>query len=62
MPQKINMVIQNGNAPFNAPKIAPNVAPKVALKAHSSSSSLSSGMVQRIHNVKPGCGSCGRHA
>jgi hypothetical protein len=60
MPQKINMVIHNGNAPFTASKMLPKVAPKVAPKAPSSS--LSSGMVQRIHNVKSGCGSCGRHA
>jgi len=55
MPQKINMFISNGN--ILPPQMSSNsnlaVAPKV-------NSSLNNSMISRIHNVKPGCGSCGR--
>jgi len=60
MPAKINMFISNGNptpqqhAAFNAANIAsaPSIKP---------SSALNSSIISRIHNVKSGCGSCGRH-
>jgi len=63
MPRKLNMVISNGNTlPViqrqlntaslgGAPSIASPKAP-TALKAP---------MLARVHNVRPGCGSCGRH-
>ena len=61
MPQKINMFITNGNFVPNSVKATINVAnlavtPAAAPKA----APLNSSMITRIHNVKPGCGSCGR--
>jgi len=55
MPQKINMFISNGNILPQQMSSNSNlaVAPKV-------NSSLNNSMISRIHNVKPGCGSCGR--
>jgi len=59
MPQKINMILSNGNMlppQINIANLA--VAPKTApLNA-----SLNTSMITRIHNVRPGCGSCGRKA
>ena len=63
MPQKINMILSNGSKPpvffqqqFNKASlgISPTLAPKAA-------TSLNSPFIARVHNVKPGCGSCGRH-
>ena len=58
MPAKISMSLNNGNytkaqlAVYQA-KMA--VAPKP--KGHQA---LNSSIVGRIHNVRPGCGSCGK--
>jgi hypothetical protein len=59
MPQRLNMFITNGNiippqikAQINTANLANIVAQK--------SSALNSSMISRIHNVRPGCGSCGR--
>lgn len=58
MPAKIFMRLNNGNytqkelAAFQA-KMAPIAKPK-------GSSALNSSIVGRIHNVRPGCGSCGK--
>jgi hypothetical protein len=57
MPAKLNMHISNGNPSpaqiraFTAASSAPVIKPP---------STLNSGMITRIHNVKPGCGGCGR--
>lgn len=63
MPQKINMFITNGNfiptqikSQINTANLATISAPKSAPK----SAPLNSSMITRIHNVRPGCGSCGR--
>ena len=62
MPAKINMVLSNGNyipqatRQINSASLAS--APIVATK---SVSSLNAPIISRIHNVRPGCGSCGRH-
>jgi hypothetical protein len=74
MPRKINMIISNGNnffpqqirpqlqqirpqlqqvRPQPQPQPQPENKPDVP---------LNSGMITRIHNVRPGCGSCGRKA
>ena len=53
--KKIGMQISNGN--FYS-SMAPPSAPKV--DAYKPKLSLSSSMIQRIHNVRPGCGSCGK--
>jgi hypothetical protein len=55
MPAKIKMTLFNGN--LNASYVQ---APP-AVKAVNIPSSLKSSMLSRIHNVKPGCGGCGRH-
>lgn len=58
MPAKLKMTLFNGN--MSASYIASAQAQPV-VKAVNIPSSLKSGMLARIHNVKPGCGGCGRH-
>jgi len=58
MPAKIKMTLFNGN--MSASYIA-SVQSQPAVKAVNIPSSLKSSMLSRIHNVKPGCGGCGRH-
>ncbi len=59
MPQKLNMLITNGNfIPANV-KSQINVA-NLAVIPTPKSAPLNSSMITRIHNVRPGCGSCGR--
>lgn len=62
MPAKINMFLSNGNyVPQQAKKtinianlaVAPSQAKQV-------NTSLNNSMISRIHNARPGCGSCGR--
>jgi len=56
MPARMNMVISNGNLlPPQIPKASSSV-----VSTSSPSSSLNSSIIKRIHNVRPGCGSCGR--
>jgi hypothetical protein len=59
MPQKLNMLITNGN--FIPPQIKSqiNTANLASIPA-ARSSALNTSMITRIHNVRPGCGSCGR--
>jgi hypothetical protein len=57
MPAKINMFITNGNIfPPQIQQIQQPTKPKTTNAA------LNSGMISRIHNIRPGCGSCGRKA
>jgi hypothetical protein len=59
MPQKLNMFITNGNPPSSIQRQFINTASLgVAPKAPSA---LNAPILARIHNVRPGCGSCGRH-
>ena len=58
MPAKIKMTLFNGN--LNASYIA-TLQSQPAVKAVNIPSSLKSSMISRIHNMKPGCGGCGRH-
>lgn len=51
MPQKIHMVLSNPNV-IKMPPIIP--------RPEKRNNNLKSPFVQRIHNVKPGCGSCGK--
>jgi hypothetical protein len=56
MPAKINMFISNGNVfppPMSPQQPQQITKPKPNIP-------LNSGMISRIHNIKPGCGSCGR--
>lgn len=56
MPQKIFMVLpRNGSVPFPQPSNN-----NVNLGSTPTNTSLQSSMISRIHNLKPGCGSCGR--
>lgn len=57
MPAVIKMRLLNMNPsgyqmPVNNTTVAPITAPPSTLK---------SSMIGRIHNIKPGCGGCGRH-
>ena len=60
MPSPIKMILTNaslGRAQFDAltrPKMATVPVPKKI-------ATLKSPMIGRIHNVRPGCGSCGGH-
>jgi len=55
MPQKIFMVLpRNGSVPF------PQPSKNVNLASRQKNISLNSSMITRIHDLKPGCGSCGR--
>ena len=58
MPARLKMTLFNGN--MSASYIASAQSQQV-IKAVNIPSSLKSGMLSRIHNVKPGCGGCGRH-
>lgn len=69
MPQKLNMIISNGNnlptfqrQMLNTASLA--VAPSTSspsMSAPKAPSSLKAPILARVHNVRPGCGSCGRH-
>jgi hypothetical protein len=58
MPAKINMFITNGNI-FPPQFSAPQQTQQASIQ-RVNNKPLNSGMISRIHNVKPGCGSCGR--
>lgn len=77
MPSSIKMHLSNGTpyiTPFNrqpsnpanrssVPVFVPSSAP-VTVPAPSSvkaPSAMNASMIGRIHNIKSGCGSCGRH-
>ena len=60
MPQKLNMCITNGNFIPAQIKAQINTANLAALSS-AKPTPLNSSMITRIHNVRPGCGSCGRH-
>ena len=64
MPQKINMFISNGNvkSTFQQQKFNnSNLVSNQSMPAQKSPSSLKAPILSRIYNVRPGCGSCGRH-
>jgi hypothetical protein len=54
--KKMSMQISNGN--FYSSMVQP--VSKPAVDVYKPKLSLSSSMIQRIHNVRPGCGSCGK--
>jgi len=64
MPQKINMIITNNNVRPVVHKQIHNTASLAAypsMSAPKAPSSLNAPILARVHNVRPGCGSCGRH-
>jgi hypothetical protein len=66
MPAKMNMFISNGNfnpqihREINTANLASSVG-STAVATKSAPTSLTASIISRIHNVRPGCGSCGRH-
>jgi len=64
MPAKINMFISNGNP---TPAFLKQHINNASLGANHSiaspkaPSAINAPMLARVHNVRPGCGSCGRH-
>lgn len=59
---KLLMKLQNPNAFIQSRILRQNIAspkPTVAIVKPRVSIGLNSSMVGRIHNVRPGCGSCG---
>jgi hypothetical protein len=66
-PKRMNMVISNGNFAQNLARSQINIANlagapgSTAVAAVTAPSSLNAPILARVHNVRPGCGSCGRH-
>ena len=61
MPRPMKMVIHNGNPSLSQIKsmeLATNALHKQAKLV--APKRLNSSMIARIHNIKPGCGGCGR--
>ncbi len=63
MPQRINMFISNGNpSPVVLRQInTASLGSAPSMASPKAPSSLNAPLLARIHNVRPGCGSCGRH-
>jgi hypothetical protein len=65
MPVKINMLLSNGNIlPVNLKQININsLASNTSISSTAPKGviSLKGNMLARVHNIQPGCGSCGRH-
>ena len=62
MPEKINMFIPNGNHMIAQMRSLQQQAQVLAIqsKPKAPPSALNAPIISRIHNVRPGCGSCGR--
>jgi hypothetical protein len=54
------MFISNGNQPSPQFRSNVNTANLANTPTEQKSTTLNSPIISRIHNVKPGCGSCGR--
>ena len=64
MPAKIKMSLSNGNTPPVILKQQINTASlggAPSMAAPKAPSAINAPMLARVHNVRPGCGSCGRH-
>ena len=60
MPAKINMIISNGqSAPMPAPLRQVNAA-SLGVAVPRAPTALNAPFIARVHNVRPGCGACGR--
>jgi hypothetical protein len=62
MPAKIYMNLSNGNNYQQLLTRSINTASLAGAPRNSLNAPLNTGMITRIHNVRPGCGSCGRRA
>ena len=58
MPAKVTMSLNNNS--FNRLQMAAFVRANQAASKPPPPSRLNSSMVERIHAIKPGCGSCGK--
>lgn len=59
MPAKVFMNLNNGNfTPAQIRVLTANLAPAPSKKPMALN--MNSSIVSRIHNVRPGCGSCGK--
>ena len=59
MPAKVFMSLNNGNfTPAQIKVLSANLAPAPPRKPMALN--MNSSIVNRIHNVRPGCGSCGK--
>jgi hypothetical protein len=64
MPAKINMFLSNGNPSpvfFKQQMNPASLAATPSMSAPKAPSAINAPMLARVHNVRPGCGSCGRH-
>ena len=63
MPQKINMFLSNGrtSTSFQQQINTASLGSSPAVLAPRQATGLNAPFIARVHNVKPGCGSCGRH-
>ena len=58
---RLNMHLSNGN--YNSPQLQAEIKFKTILQQQEQTkkpTSLTAPMIGRVHNVRPGCGSCGR--
>ena len=58
MPAKISMSLDNSN--YNRKQLAAYQANLAATPKQKTLQALNTSIVGRIHNVRPGCGSCGK--
>ena len=62
MPASIRMSLTNGNLTrMQINSIMSNQPSLAQVPIRSGNVSLNAPMITRVHNVRPGCGSCGRH-
>jgi len=64
MPAKINMFLINANyvsPQFKSPINVSNLSTSPSISSKSAPTALNAPILARVHNVRPGCGSCGRH-
>lgn len=68
MPQKMNMILSNGYTQpsfkgqiNNTASLGVAQMPSSAFSSQKAPSALNAPILARIHNVRPGCGSCGGH-
>ena len=60
MPAIIKMSLSNGNPTLAQIAALTHSANMASIPKTTQNIPLNTGMIKRIHNVKPGCGSCGR--
>ena len=63
MPQKINMFLSNSkhSISFQQQINKASLGTTPSLASPKVSTALNAPFIARVHNVKPGCGACGRH-